>query len=62
MEIKTTVKADTNTKEIEDIRSDVVFKYEKNFVEYLNNLLNDAFQLGRTYEIEKWINKLDCKE
>lgn len=60
MEIKTTVKADT--KEIEDIRSDVVFKYEKNFVEYLNNLLNDAFQLGRTYEREKWINKLDCKD
>jgi hypothetical protein len=59
MEIQTTVKADTE--EIEELR-ELVLKHEKNFIKYLNNLLNKAFQLGRTYERNKWINKLDYKE
>jgi hypothetical protein len=59
MEIQTTVKADTE--EIEELR-ELVLKHEKNFIKYFNNLLNEAFQLGRTYERNKWINKLDYKE
>jgi hypothetical protein len=59
MEIQTTVKADTE--EIEELR-ELVLKHEKNFIKYLNNLLNEAFQLGKTYERNKWINKLDYKE
>jgi hypothetical protein len=61
MDIETRIKS--SEKEIGDLRSEVVFKQEKIFSEYLNNLLTEAFNIGRTYERTKWINKLDgCRD
>ena len=60
MEIQTTVKADIE--EMKNLRSEVISKNEKNFTEYLNNLLNEAFQLGINYENGKLANKLNWKD
>jgi hypothetical protein len=65
METQTIVKV--SKKEIEELRSEVVFKQEKIFTEYLNNLVNNAFKLGIAYqkdeyakeEKEKWVNRIN---